>query len=77
MNDISNSSSLGAFVNFADDTNIFVTGKTKEEAYERGNRLLLSLTAYMRANKLHINMSKCCFIHFRPPHVHLEPTTDP
>ncbi len=77
MNDISNSSSLGAFVNFADDTNIFVTGKTKEEAYERGNRLLLSLTAYMRANKLHINMSKCCFIHFRPPYVHLKPTTDP
>ena len=67
MNDITNSSKLGSFVTFADDTNIFVVGKTKREAYERGNRLLSSLQSYMRANKLHINMSKCCYIHFKPP----------
>ena len=66
MNDISNSSKLGSFVTFADDTNIFVVGKTKREAYERGNKLLSSLQSYMRANKLHINMSKCCYIHFKP-----------
>ena len=66
MNDITNSSKLGSFVTFADDTNIFVVGKTKREAYERGNKLLSSLQSYMRANKLHINMSKCCYIHFKP-----------
>ena len=66
MNDISNSSSLGSFVNFADDTNIFVTGSTEQEAYQKGNNLLTSLVTYMRVNKLHINMSKCCFIHFKP-----------
>ena len=66
INDISNSSSLGSFVTFADDTNIFVVGKTAQEAYERSNTLLSNLQTYMRANKLHINMSKCCYIHFRP-----------
>lgn len=66
MNDISNSSNLGSFVTFADDTNIFVVGKTKHETYQRGNALLSSLQSYMRANKLHINMSKCCYIHFKP-----------
>lgn len=66
MNDIANCSSLGSFVTFADDTNIFVTGKSKKEAYMRGNSLLASLYSYMRANKLHVNMSKCCFIHFKP-----------
>ena len=39
MNDITNSSKLGSFVTFADNTNIFVVGKTKREAYERGNKL--------------------------------------
>ena len=53
MNDITNSSKLGSFVTFADDTNIFVVGKTKLEAYERGNKLLSPLQSYMRANKLH------------------------
>lgn len=66
MNDISNSSKLGSFVTFADDTNIFVVGRTKNEAYKNGNRLLNELQSYMRANKLHINKSKCCFIHFKP-----------
>ena len=66
MNDISNSSHLGSFVTFADDTNIFVIGRTKQDAYKRGNALLSSLQSYMRANKLHINMSKCCYIHFKP-----------
>ena len=66
INDISNSSNLGSFVTFADDTNIFVVGKTASEAYERSNSLLKNLQIYMRANKFHINMSKCCYIHFKP-----------
>ena len=66
INDIANSSNLGTFVLFADDTNIFVEGATIEEAYEKGNKLLCSIQKYMTLNKLHINMSKCCYIHFRP-----------
>ena len=34
--------------------------------YRHGHQLLKSLYRYMISNKLHINMSKCCFIHFKP-----------
>ena len=66
INDISNCSNLGIFVLFADDTNIFVEGKTVEDAYRKANELLHLVKRYMTLNKLHINMSKCCYVHFRP-----------
>ena len=43
-----------------------VSGKTVEEAYKKGNKLLSCIKKYMILNKLHINMSKCCFVHFKP-----------
>ena len=66
INDIYRCSDLGTFVLFADDTNIFVEGESDKEAYSNGNRLLKLLHQYMILNKLHINMSKCCYIHFKP-----------
>ena len=63
---ISRLSNLGTYVLFADDTNIFVEGATAQEAYEKGNKLLKCLQNYMILNKLHVNMSKCCFMHFKP-----------
>ncbi len=66
INDIINCSGLGEFVLFADDTNIFVSGDTLSEAYKKANLLLGSLNNYMIANKLHINMTKCCYITFKP-----------
>ena len=66
INDISRLSNLGTYVLFADDTNIFVEGATAQEAYEKGNKLLKCLQNYMILNKLHVNMSKCCFMHFKP-----------
>ena len=66
INDISRASNLGTFIMFADDTNIFVVGNTEREAYKKGNEILKSIRLYMLCNKLHINMSKCCYIHFRP-----------
>ena len=66
INDIANSSSIGEFVLFADDTNIFVAGSTPKEAHTKANTVLMSLNNYMIHNKLHINMSKCCYIHFKP-----------
>ena len=66
INDISRTSALGTFIMFADDTNIFVEGNTEDEAYAKGNELLKSVQKYMFLNKLHINMSKCCYIHFKP-----------
>ena len=66
INDISRASKLGTFIMFADDTNIFVEGQTEAEAYSKGNELLREVHSYMVSNKLHINMSKCCYIHFCP-----------
>ena len=51
---------------YADDTNIFVVGKTKEEAFSRANKVLENVHAYMKYNLLHINMEKFCFMNFQP-----------
>ena len=66
INDIVSSSNLGEFVLFADDTNIFVCGKTADEAYHKANTLLNDVNSYMILNQLHINVAKSCFIHFKP-----------
>ena len=66
INDIMNCSKLGIFVLFADDTNIFIKGNNLAEALQNANEVLKFVQTYMRINELHINMSKCCFIHFDP-----------
>ena len=66
INDISKCSNLGNLVLFADDTNVFVEDKCKYAAYEKANTVLKSIHDYMRANKLHINIKKCCYIQFNP-----------
>ena len=66
INDIINSSALGHFVLFADDTNIFVVGKNEEEVYKKANIVLNGVYEYMIKNQLHINMSKSVYMHFRP-----------
>ena len=59
---------LGDFVLYADDTNIFVTGDSTEKVYENANYVLREVYDYMCANQLHINLSKCSYMHFRPYH---------
>ena len=66
INDIVNCTNKGEFILFADDTNIFVSGTTASEAYATANEVLRNVNEYMLANKLHINVSKCCYIHFLP-----------
>ena len=66
INDLPNISSDAKFVLFADDTNIFIKAKNKMLAYESANEILKNIQLYMLVNKLHINMSKCCFINFKP-----------
>ena len=66
INDIINCSESGELITFADDTNIFVQGMNKYAVFENANKILNSLYMYMRANKLHINLKKCCYIHFEP-----------
>ena len=57
---------MGEFILFADGTNIFVSGESQEIAVQKANTILTSVSSYMYANKLHINMKKTCFMHFRP-----------
>ena len=66
INDIVNSTELGHFVMFADDTNIFVSGKDKNEAYKNANCVLDRVNKYMFKNLLHINVTKSVHMHFRP-----------
>ena len=66
INDLLNCSDLGKFVIFADDTNIFVCDDNHEEVVKKANSVLTAVSSYMHANKLHINMKKCCYMHFRP-----------
>ena len=66
INNIVQASTNGHFVLFADDTNIFITANTKEEAYNTANFVLKEVHNYMLGNQLHINLSKCVYMHFRP-----------
>ena len=66
INDIFSVSKLGEFVLFADDTNIFVVDKCVKKLYQKGNEIMNSVYQYMKCNLLHINIKKCCYIHFSP-----------
>ena len=66
INDIINSSRDCKFILFADETNIFVAGDTEKDAFDRANLVLSKVYLYMISNQLHINMGKCCYMHFRP-----------
>ena len=64
INDIYNSTDLGKFVLFVDDTNIFVVNKCKIKVFEKANKVLKSINDYMTCNLLHINIKKSCYMHF-------------
>ena len=66
INDLLNCSPSTMFILFADDTNIFVSGPTYSETMDRANEVLQAVSDYMWANKLHINLSKTCYMHFQP-----------
>ena len=66
INDIINSSTLGNFVLFADDTNIFVVGKDEDQVYSKANTVLDEVQNYLLKDQLHINKSKSVYMHFRP-----------
>jgi hypothetical protein len=71
INDLSTACDVGDTILFADDTNIFIEAKTKSEAFARANKVLERVQNYMILNKLHINLSKSCFMHF-----HRQPTSE-
>ena len=66
INDICNSAQNGKFVLFADDTNIFIADKCIKSLYRKANEVLEAVNQYMKCNLLHINIKKCCYMHFKP-----------
>ena len=63
---LQNCSDLGKFIIFADETNIFVCDDIREEVAKKANSVLTAVSSDMYANILHINMKKCCYMHFKP-----------
>ena len=63
----SNCLEVASFILFADDTNLFVNGKTVVEVINKVNTILSNLKKYLEANYLHINVLKSKFIHFKSP----------
>ena len=52
------------FVLYADDTNIFISCTSFEEAISLTNTMLYHVRNYMRYNLLHINLDKSCYMYF-------------
>ena len=66
INDICRVTDSGKFLLFADDTNIFVADQCEKRLYDKANKILNLVHMYMKCNLLHINIKKCCYIHFKP-----------
>ena len=64
INDISYICKSNELILFADDTNIFVKGKSKQEVYIEANMILKQLSIYTMLNKLYVNLEKSCFMYF-------------
>ena len=45
-----------------------MVGENIDEVHTKANSILNSVFDYMTANQLHINMSKSCYMHFKPKH---------
>ena len=66
INDIVNTSKLLNFYLFADDTCLFYSHKSKKTLEQTLNDELLSLSAWLTANKLTLNVEKTNALLFRP-----------
>ena len=51
---------------YADDTNIFIMGDNRTDLIRKGNNFIEKVNDFMKSNLLHINLEKCCFMHFNP-----------
>ena len=66
INDTCRVVSGGKIKLFADDTNIYVTGKTLNQLEEEANERISLINRWLTANKLHLNMEKTCYTVFWP-----------
>ena len=66
VNDIANSVPRASIKLFADDTNMFITGKTMGELEIKAKTELENINLWLAANKLYLNCDKTCYMIFSP-----------
>ena len=66
VNDFRNCLDFSTNVSFADDTNIFITGKNIQSVYSKTNLELKNIDEWMTANKLTVNSAKTKYLLFTP-----------
>ena len=66
INNIYNSVSDGKTKLSADDTNMFISGKTLSGLKEKANVQISGINKWITANKLHLNTEKTCYTTFSP-----------
>ena len=66
VNDFRNCLDFSTNVSFADDTNIFITGKNIQSVYSKTNLELKNIDEWMTANKLTVNSAKIKYLLFTP-----------
>ena len=67
INDLARASSLFRCILFADDTNLFASGKNQRDLYSKVRRELVNLSCWFAHNRLSLNYKKTEFIDFSKP----------
>jgi len=65
VNDIQNCASEAKLKLFANDTNLFVFGKSFSETSTKSSNLLSDLNKWFLANKISLNIEKTCYLYKR------------
>jgi len=65
INDVENCVRNATVKLFADDTNLFVQGKSLSEAFDKANDAVNLLQDWFVVNKLSLNVEKSCYTVFR------------
>ena len=66
INDISNASNLLRFILFADDTNVYYSGKNTSDVNNVLNQEMEKVSDWLIANQLSINLKKTNYVIFKP-----------
>ena len=64
INDFSNCLKQAEAILFADDTNLFISGKCTDQLIKLGNEELLNVTEWLNCNQLSLNINKTNYIIF-------------
>ena len=69
INDLSLSSSKIFTLLFADDSNLFLSGKNPNELVKTMNNEIIKIIDWLKVNKLSLNIDKTHYIIFRRPRI--------